>query len=139
MPRGEVSVASLAAHSVERSEARMRAAVEANALFFEGKDFAVSLEAENRPRPAPLYRFLHILPVESLESLERVLRPLSAHLSNAAIAGFEDADVTRVNQTLARLGVSRVCAPGRLQTPPIDWPHDGRPLFIPMARFLQND
>lgn len=139
MPRGEVSAESLAAHSIERSEARMRAAVRSGAHFFEGEDFAVSLEAENRPRPAPLSRFLHILPVDSLAMLERVLRPFSAHLSTAAIAGFDGPEVTLVTGTMARLGVSRVCAPGRLQTPPIDWPHDGRPLFIPMARFFQGE
>jgi len=40
---------------------------------------------------------------------------------------------------LTHLGVSRLTFPGRLQTPPVDWPHDGLPLFGPLARFVVSD
>jgi hypothetical protein len=139
MPRGEHSAEILAAHSVERTEARMRAAVAKDGAYFDGKDFAVALESDARARPAPLVRFTHLLPVASMADLERALAPFSSHLSSAALAGFDEPDSERIGSQLKRLGVSRICAPGRLQTPPIDWPHDGMPVFSPMARFVRWD
>jgi len=138
-PRGEVSASTLATHAAERAEARMRAAVDDDASIFEGADFAVVLEADARPRPAPLARFLRLLPVPSLEELDRALAPFSAHLSNAAVAGFDSDELATLHERLTQTGVNRITKPGLLQTPPIDWPHDGMPLFLPMARFAQLD
>lgn len=138
-PRGEHPAQTLAAHSVERSEARMRAAVEKDAAYFDGGDFAVALESDARARPAPLMRFLHLLPTASASALERALAPFSSYLSSAALAGFDEPDSEIIGSQLKRLGVSRICVPGDLQTPPIDWPHDGMPVFVPMARFVQQD
>ncbi|MEE8165373.1 MAG: acyl-CoA reductase, partial [Myxococcota bacterium] len=138
-PRGDVSASTLASHAAERAEARMRAAVDEEASLFEGSDFAVVLEADARPRPAPLARFLRLLPVSSLEELDRALSPFSAHLSNAAVAGFDSIELATLHEQLTQLGVNRITKPGFLQTPPIDWPHDGMPLFLPMARFAQRD
>jgi hypothetical protein len=117
----------------------MRAAVDEDAALFEGSDFAVVLEADARPRPAPLARFLRLLPVASLQQLDRALYPFSAHLSNAAVAGFDPKDLATLHEQLTQTGVNRITRPGLLQTPPIDWPHDGMPLFLPMARFAQRD
>jgi hypothetical protein len=138
-PRGEISTSTLAAHAAEGAEARMRAAVDEDASIFEGADFTVVLEADARPRPAPLARFLRLLPVASLAELDRALAPFSAHLSNAAVAGFESDDLAALHEQLTQTGVNRIAKPGSLQTPPIDWPHDGMPLFLPMARFAQRD
>jgi hypothetical protein len=139
VPRGKHPPEMLAAHSVEGSEARMRAAVEEEAAYFDGGDFAVVLESDARARPAPLMRFLHLLPVPSAADLGRALGPFSSRLSSAALAGFDETEAQRIGQELKLLGVSRLCKPGHLQTPPIDWPHDGMPLFTPMARFSQRD
>ena len=139
MPRGELSTAALATHASERAEARMRAAVTPEAALFEGRDFSVTLEAGPEPRPAPLTRFLRLMPVASLGELGRVLGPFSAHLSSAAVWGFTPQDLATLHAQLGQLGISRITSPGNLQTPPIDWPHDGMPLFLPMARFIQRD
>ncbi|MHA7839992.1 MAG: acyl-CoA reductase, partial [bacterium] len=91
------------------------------------------------PRPAPLHRFLRLLPVrDEAELLER-LEPYRGHLSSVALAGLDEPTEMSLEGALARLGVSRVTEPGRLQTPPVDWPHDGMPLLIPMLRFVQSD
>ncbi len=115
----------------------MRAAVSDDAAFFDGADFAVALETDARPRPAPLARLIHLLPVSTDAELENVLSPLAPHLSNAAVAGFSDEASDHIFGLMRRMGISRVCKPGSLQTPPIDWPHDGMPVFLPMARFVQ--
>ena len=157
LPRGELELDTTVSISHERGEARMRAAT-GGGMLFEGTSHTVVFEPDARPRPAPLGRFLRLMPVESLEALIRALEPFSGHLSNVCFAGFdddarkratdrhskgasaeEDADLHLIGGSIpnvwARLGVSRFTEPGRLQTPPVDWPHDGLPLLIPLARF----
>jgi len=154
MPRGRVAPEIRAQISSERSEARMRSA-SGPGLSFEGSDHSVILEVDARPRPAPLHRFLRLMPVHSPDALFAALAPFSGHLSNIAMAGFPrgisadaPADSTHTISTdplftvllaeLSRLGVSRFTRPGHMQTPPVDWPHDGMPVFTPLARFAHS-
>lgn len=139
LPRGKVPTETLATQATERSDARMRAAAGRGARVFEGNDFSVILESDERPRPAPLARFVRLHPLPDLEALGRALAPFAPHLSNVAIAGFEAPGDPRLSSLLSRAGFSRITTPGRLQTPPVDWPHDGMPLFLPMARFLEAE
>ncbi len=172
LPRGEIELDRSISIAHERSEARMRAAM--GGMLFEGSDHTVVLETDARPRPAPLGRFIRLLPVESPAALIRSLEPFAGHLSNVCFAGFREEDergeiedapredaalppieapsaaspippreapsaASPIPPAWARLGVSRFTRPGRLQTPPIDWPHDGLPLFVPLARFTNED
>ena len=125
----------------------------AGARVVSGASWGVVLEADPTPRPAPLGRFLRLHPVDSDTALARALRPFHGHLSNAAVAGFvaEDPEPDADRQTstsiseatirrrLVDAGLSRITRPGRLQTPPVDWPRDGFPLFTPLARFVRSD
>jgi len=154
MPRGDVAPVVRAQIATERSEARMRSASGRGTLF-EGSDHTVILEHDARPRPAPLHRFLRLMPVESNEALFAALVPFSGHLSNVSIAGFQgripagdtnasltDPLFTTPLRELSRFGISRFTRPGRMQTPPIDWPHDGMQLLTPIARianFTESD
>ena len=147
MPRGEIEPAARAAIANERTEARMRAA-SGRAMLFERSDHTVVLEDDAQPRPAPLHRFLRLHPVASPEALLALLTRFSGQLSTVAHAGLlarpsaldgagpsGGAADDAFCQALAHLGVSRFTNPGRMQTPPIDWPHDGMPLIAPMTRF----
>jgi len=136
LPRAEPTPALRALHATERAEARMRSA-SGGAWLLEGDASTVVLEADARPRSTPLFRFLRLVPVASLDTLDGALAALDAALSNVAVAGFPAAERARLVDLLAARGASRVCDPGRLQTPPIDWPRDGLPLFTPLARFLR--
>lgn len=138
MPRGDVSKSVLASHANEIAEARMRQAGGA-AMLCEGSDSVVVLESGTNPRPAPLHRFIRLMPVDSFDDLKNALVPFAGHLSTVAAIGFSPDDVRNLHDALSRLGVSRITEPGRLQTPPIDWPHDGMPLLTPMARFIQSN
>lgn len=138
LPRGPLSTPVAAAHHRERSEARMRATAGATRLF-EGEGYTVVLEADDRPRPAPLHRFLRLWPVAGVPELERALRPFGPQLSTVAVDGFPPDQETRLRERLTGLGISRWTRPGRMQTPPIDWPHDGQPLFAPFLRFSSRD
>lgn len=142
MPRGEISTAVAASHASERAEARMRqgsAETSRDTMLFEGEDYTVVLEANAQARPAPLYRFLRLMPVDSIGELERALSPFRGQLSSVAFTGFSPGQADELRQSLVRFGASRFTKPGRLQTPPVDWPHDGMPLLTPIARFVQSD
>ena len=142
MPRGQITTAVAASHATERAEARMRLGSSKNAresMLFEGEDYTVVLESNAEARPAPLHRFLRLMPVDSLEELDRALGPFRGQLSNVALAGFSVEETDVLQRGLARFGTSRFTEPGRLQTPPVDWPHDGMPLLTPIARFVQSD
>lgn len=147
MPRGEIDTAARAGIATERAEARMRAA-SGRAMLFEGREHTIVLEDDAQPRPAPLNRFLRLHPVASKDALVGLLAGFSGQLSTVAHAGLltppeppgDDqqpmgADRDSFLEELARLGVSRFTKPGRMQTPRVDWPHDGMPLIAPMARF----
>ena len=156
MPLGDLPPSQGASIASERSEAKMRAA-SGMGMLVETPNHTITLEADAQPRPAPLGRFLRLMPVESPDALVRALEPFSGHLSNVALAGLAVSGATNIHseknadapnntsQTsiksllgwLSRAGVSRFTKPGRLQTPPIDWPHDGQPVFSPLSRFTQ--
>ncbi len=135
LPRGEVGVsaATLAAH--ERSEAELRAAVSGEVAVHTdaGHRYCVVREADARPRPAPLHRFVRVHPVADRKALGDALESLAPHLAGVALAGFGPETDAAAEELLA-LGASRVCAPGRLQAPPLDWHRDGQPLLLPLVR-----
>ena len=54
-------------------------------------------------------------------------------LAGVALEGFGETSA-KIAAELTRLGASRVCAPGTLQTPPLEWPRDGRAVLLPFAR-----
>lgn len=154
LPCGELAPDRAVAIANERSSVRMRAGDD-GARMISGDGYTVVLEREATPRPAPLGRFLRLMPVESEEALERVLRPFHGHLSSVALEGFAptttpidirsaqsaspNTDFAPIGGILGRAGVSRYTRAGRMQTPPVDWPHDGWPLFTPVARFTSRD
>lgn len=141
MPRGELPVSARALHATERAEARMRAA-SGRATLFESRDAVVVLEADAQARPAPLHRFLRLVPLPTLASLcaaGGALDELGAPLSNVAVSGFPSVERDLLVHALEQRGASRITDPGQLQTPPVDWPRDGLPLFTPLARFVQRE
>jgi len=127
-PLGEIDVASGAQVRQERDEARIRLAGVSAGRLFEGDDlrWTVVLEPDATPRPAPLHRFVRILPVSSPEELDACLALQRPHLSTVAVAGVDGA--------LPSLQEVRVCPPGAMQTPPLGAPHDGRALLTTLLK-----
>jgi hypothetical protein len=138
LPRGRVGAADAAAIAHERAAAEMRIAAAARVRLHAGADFTVVREADTVTRPSPLFRFVRVHPVADGSELERSLAPLARHLAGVAIAGFGDEDRAMARR-LAALGASRICAPGMLQAPPLDWHHDGAGLLAPLARFTDDE
>lgn len=71
-------------------------------------------------------------PVGSAGQLAGMVDVAPTGLQAAAVAGGDD----RWRDALLGLGVTRICSPGTLQTPPADWFHDGLPNALSMGRVV---
>ncbi len=135
LPRGAVAadVAALFAH--ERAGAELRAAAGQRVVVHAARDasWAVVCEPDAAPRPVPLGRFVRVHPFPAPEGLGAALGPLAPHLAGVALAGFGGVQ-SEVEAELRAIGASWVCAPGELQTPPLDWPRDGLPALGSLVR-----
>ena len=90
-------------------------------------------EEDARPRPAPLHRFVRVLPCRTPEGVGEALTPYGPHLAAVGVAGF-GAAAPALARALAALGASRVCPLGAMQAPPLSWCHDGQGVLAPLAR-----
>jgi len=139
-PRGAIEPEAAAAIASQRSEAQMRASLGRNVQLHasEGTSWTVVVEDDASVRPSPLHRFVRVVPVRSIDALRGALAPYGSHLAGVALAGFGDEEAM-LARALLSLGASRVCAPGRLQAPPLDWPRDNQTLLLSMARLGRVD
>jgi len=135
LPRGAVDARAAALFAHERAGAELRAAAGQPVALHAAPDtsWAVVCEPDAAPRPAPLHRFVRVHPLSGPDRLGAALGPLAAQLAGVAIAGFGRAE-SQVAVGLRLLGASRVCAPGELQSPPLDWPRDGLAPLGSLAR-----
>ncbi|HEY8495167.1 MAG TPA: acyl-CoA reductase [Myxococcota bacterium] len=126
MPRGRVEPAAAAAIARERAEAEMRAAAGEPVVVHAGPgtSWTVVCEPGAQARPAPLHRFVRVHAVGG-DELVGALRALP--LAGVATAGVPFAAGLAGD-------ASRVCLPGRLQTPPLAWPRGGLGVLTSIAR-----
>jgi hypothetical protein len=134
LPRGELPLAAAAAARAERDGAEMRRAAGADVSIRsdEALRFSVVREADAEWRPSPLHRFVRVHPLRDRDELPAALAPVARHLAAVALAGFDD-EQAGFAADLERIGASRICRPGELQTPPIGWHHDAEPLLPPLV------
>jgi hypothetical protein len=99
--------------------------------------WTVVCEPDAAPRPTPLHRFVRVHPVASRDQLATALAPLLPHLAGVALAGF-GAGQDSVAAELREFGATRVCAPGELQFPPLDWRRDGLPPLSSLLKGIQD-
>ena len=134
LPRGRVEPAAAALFAHERAEAEFRASSGSVRLRAGPSDaWAVVREQAPSARPAPLHRFVRVFPVEDAAALPAAMAPYAGHLAGVAIEGFAR-ETKPLSDALVELGASRICAPGSLQAPPIDWNRDGRGVLRLLAR-----
>jgi len=134
-PRGRVPPEAANAAVSEADQARMRGA---RVWADTAGRFTVVREADTHWRPAPLHRFVRVHPVPDIASLIDALRPLGPFLAGAALEGFGPA-TRELSLACAGLGASRICAPGRMQEPPLSWCRGNRGVLTPLARFTDLD
>lgn len=96
---------------------------------------AVVVERPERFEPVPLDRFVRVIPVDDVDDLVSFLNPVAPFLQCAALAGCDDEARSR----LARLGLSRLCPPGRMGTPTMVWHHDGEGCIASLVRWCDEE
>jgi hypothetical protein len=135
-PRGEIDPGSARDVVRERSEAELRGAAGHNVRVMASDSTAWTVIRENGPelRPAPLHRFIRVVPVNGTDALVEALAPLGPHLAAVGVEGFGE-QTPAVCRELAALGASRICRSGAMQSPPIGWHHAGRGVLASLARF----
>ena len=96
-------------------------------------------EVEGMPI-SPLDRFLRIVPHESLDAIVARVRPARRWLQNVAVElGEGEDDAATLREDLARLGATRICAPGQMATPSMMWHHDGQACVGAMVRWCDRE
>jgi Acyl-CoA reductase (LuxC) len=117
-----------------RDDWRYRAAVEPGIRLYESRenlDWMIIDSPDPRIEPTPLHRTILVKPLP--ENLEEMLQPIRRHLSTVGLAPVDLALSTR----LAALGATRICPLGRMQRPPWNWHHDGRPSLVDLVKYVE--
>lgn len=82
--------------------------------------------AEQRRRVQKISGRVLVKGFQSWAEVRKALLPFKNNLQCASLAaGPREAE--KISESLAALGVNRICAPGRMQFPPVMWHHDGMP------------
>jgi len=91
------------------------------------------------PDPAftasPLHGVIYLRAIASGQ-LETALAPVRGFISTVGVAGKLS---SRLREAFLSLGVSRFCAAGRMQTPPLTWRHDGRATLGEMVTWVDAE
>ena len=130
-PRGKISVAESAAIASRRSLYESLAAHRGDTKLWASPDstaWTVVFEHEVRFRLSPLNRFIFVKPVPDVAAVLQGVDELRGKISTAGIAAPPE-KMAELARQFARHGVTRICPLGAMQTPPLTWRHDGRPVL----------
>lgn len=105
-------------------EARALARMEPDTHLWEDPAlrWTVVARPEGEFTASPTHGVVSVQPLPAADALPAALRPVQGRLQGAAVAGERgrlDAEAA-----LRACGASYLCAPGRLQAPPLSWPQD---------------
>ncbi len=135
-PRGRVSLSEANSIRTLREELAFRAAQDEPVALWQSDGstaWTVAFDATPGFPRSPLNRFVFVKPLPA--DLAAELREVRAHLS---CAGIWPATLAHA-RALAPLGVSRICALGRMQSPPWTWLQDGAQALAPLVRWVGAD
>ncbi|MCB1054085.1 MAG: hypothetical protein KDD11_01070 [Acidobacteria bacterium] len=119
-PAGPATLGELAAVQQVRQEADLRGLYRPPLALDAG---TVVVEPEPTFLASPGRRTVRIHPLPRLHNLPAILAPWIGRLQGAALAGTE---ALALRSALGSLGLSRLTAPGELQSPDISWHNGGR-------------
>jgi hypothetical protein len=137
VPRGDLSVEEAAQIAKLRGAYEFRSASDKRVALWasaDANDWLVIYEDDPMLTPSCLNRVVFVKPVERLERVPELVRRFAPHLSTVGVAPL-NARATELAGKLGSLGVSRVCAIGQMQRPPLTWHHDARPNLADLVRW----
>jgi hypothetical protein len=109
-----------------RETARWRALGGSAVVLAEGDNLGWTLVYDHQAsfNVSPGYRTVTVSGIADLTDLKRRLQPVTGRIEAFAIAASRER-FESLSSILATLGVSYVCEPGAMQSPPLDWSHGG--------------
>lgn len=129
LPRGRVSDEVAVAVMQRKASAAFRGQV------FEARGATVMFEPEPYRWDTPLHRTVAVHRFEGGAAGLDAALPAGLRLHAAGVAGSAE-NRRAYAGVLGRRGVSRICPPGRMQTPPAGWHHDGLNWLARLAHFV---
>ncbi|HEY6298187.1 MAG TPA: acyl-CoA reductase [Candidatus Binatus sp.] len=122
MPPARIPLRDAAEIRGVRERARWRAIAGEPVELFEGRGFEWTVVFERRPdsfKVSPGFRTVHVSAVRDLAKFRECIAPVSARIEAMAVVGGDCEIEART------MGIPYVCAPGEMQSPPLDWRHGG--------------
>lgn len=135
-PRSEITAAESAAIAAVRNDFAFRAANGSQVKIWKsakGTDWTVIFDADTRFVPSPLNRVIFVKPLP--DSWEEALSGVQDHLGAISIWPSTAENAERV----ARLGATRICRTGCMQTPHFTWHQDGAQTLAPFVRWIDYE
>jgi hypothetical protein len=134
MPPARIPLSDAAQVRAVRERARWRAIAGEPVELFEGRALEWTLVFEPRGalndsfKVSPGFRTVHVTAVRNLAEFRDHIESIAGRIEAMAVAGDESA-AAEIRATLATIGIPYVCAPGEMQSPPLDWRHGGGALL----------
>jgi hypothetical protein len=128
LPPGERTEADRIAVRRGREKAEFAGLGGRGVTLLTGDDLRWTIAAFDKPDRtiAPIDRVVNVVRIEAIDDIAEFLGPAARKLSTAATAGRGPRPSSELVMQLADLGARRICPLGTMQTPPLEWRHDGR-------------
>ena len=130
MPPARIPLHDAASIRGVRERARWRAIAGEPVELFEGHGIEWTLILEPRAnsfKVSPGFRTVHVTAVRDLAEFRACIAPVSGRIEAMAVYG-EGCEIEA-----RAIGIPYVCAPGEMQSPPLDWRHGGGSFLDRMA------
>jgi hypothetical protein len=127
LPRGPLPV------SIGAVQTQWRGMAEVEGSLVRGDTYSVSVRETQPIRWSPGFRNVTVSPVRGLDEALQAMQPIG---SNLKCVGADSASIAKVEAQLARSPTlsATTCAIGTMQTPSLDAPADGRPIWHGLFR-----
>jgi hypothetical protein len=122
MPTAHIPIHDAAAIRGLRERARWRAIATEPVELLESRGLGWTVIFEQRPdsfKVSPGFRTVHVAAVRDLAEFRECIAPVSGRIEAMAVVG-DDCEIEA-----RAMGIPHVCAPGEMQSPPLDWRHGG--------------
>lgn len=99
-----------------------------------GLEWTVVLDDTLLPLSGAGNRVARIVAVPDLAAAVDLMRPYAKHLQNVGLGAVGE-EFWRTAEELARVGASRIAAPGEMSRAGLEWRHDGQPRIAGLLRW----
>ncbi len=132
LPRGPLPV------PVGAAQAQWRGIAEVEGTLVRGDTYALSIRQAQPIRWSPAYRNVTLAPVRGLDEAFKAMAPIGSSLK---CVGTDAASMSDVRARLTQSPQLRAyaCAIGAMQTPTLDAPADGRPIWHGLFRHQETN